>query len=68
MLRREGAGEVTASIGGGAENPAGGGSYVPGEQRGRRLGIFWGEIFFFADVPVAISAPVQFGRTRKQTG
>jgi len=68
MLRREGAGEVTASIGGGAENPAGGGSYVQGEQRGRRLDIFWGEIFFFADAAVATPAPVQFGRTRKQTG
>ncbi|MGB6815212.1 MAG: hypothetical protein WBE23_20105, partial [Candidatus Sulfotelmatobacter sp.] len=61
-----GAGEVTASIGGGAQNPAGG-SYVPGEQRAGRLDIFWGARFF-AEAPVATPAPVQFRRTGKRTG
>src|SRR5580658_8839195 len=66
-VRQRGAGEVTASISGRAENPAGGGSYVPDEQGGRRIDIFWAEISF-ADAPVATSAPVQFRRTRKRTG
>jgi hypothetical protein len=67
MPHRGDAGEVTASISGGAESPAGGCSYLRGEQLARRLDIFWREIFF-ADAPVAIRAPVQYWCTRKRTG
>jgi len=66
MPRRGGAGEVTASISGGAQNPAGGRSYLPGEQRARRLDIFWGEIFF-ADASAAIPTPVESWRARERT-
>jgi hypothetical protein len=57
MPRRGGAGEVKASISGEAQNPTGGSSYPPGEQRAQRLDIFWGAIFS-ADAPIAIPAPV----------